>query len=85
MIYLILSRKEFRVLNTTVLTVGSVTYAMKARKLLLRGGIRSKLVKVNGDNMSMGCNHGLEIDKDDFYSAAVILKENRIAFSVFKG
>ncbi len=72
-------------MNTTVLTVGSVTYALKARKLLLRGGIQAKLVKVNGNNIGTGCNHAVEVDAEDFYSAAVILKENRVAFSVYSG
>ncbi len=72
-------------MNTTVLTVGSITYAMKARKMLLRDGIASKLIKVNGNNIGTGCNHALEIDSQDFFSATVILKENHIAFSVFSG
>ena len=83
--YAFLSRKEFRVLNTAILTVGSVTYAIKARKLLLRSGIRSKLVKVNENKSARGCSHGIEIDGSDFYSVVAVLRESGIPYSVYSG
>ena len=70
-------------MSNTIVTVGSVTYAIKLQKHLLRAGIRSKLVKV-GDSMSRGCTHGLEIDNNDFYSAVKIMRESGIEYHVYK-
>ena len=75
-------RKELKALRGTVLIVGSVTYAFKARKLLLRAGIDAKLIKVNGTASVTGCNHAIEINPDDFYSAVAILRENAVEYSV---
>lgn len=70
-------------LNSTIVTVGAVTYAIKARKLFLRRGIQSKLVKVDSGKTQNGCTHGVEIDNVDFYAAIKILKDNGIAYSVY--
>ena len=53
---------------------------MKLRRMLLRAGIKSKLVKV----VQKGCAHGIEIDRADFYNAVVVMKENGINYSVYK-
>ena len=58
----------------------SVTIAMKLRRILLREGIKSKLVKV----VQNGCTHGIEIYRADFYNAIVVMKENGINYSVYK-
>ena len=71
-------------LNKTIITVGSVTYAIKARNMLSRGGVRSKLVKTDGTGQNRGCTHGLELNSEDFYRAVVILKENNINYNVYK-
>lgn len=72
-------------MNTAILTVGSVTYAIKARKLLLRSGIRSKLVKVNENKTARGCSHGIEIEEGNFYDVVAILRENGIPYSAYSG
>ena len=71
-------------MNKTVLTVETVTYAMKARKLLLRCGIQSKLIKTDAEDSGIGCRHGLEIASKDYFEAVRILGENGIKFSVPK-
>lgn len=70
-------------MNKTIITVGSVTYAIKTRGLLSRGGVRSKLVKTDGIAGNPGCTHGLEIDSKDFYRAVVILKDNNISYKIY--
>ena len=72
-------------LNNTIITVGSVTYAIKLRKLLSRAGIRSKLVKTERPGSKNGCTHGVEIDEKDFYHAVVVMKENGISYKVYPG
>ena len=62
-----------------IITVGSITYATKLKKLLYREGIKSTLVKSEVDG---NCVHGVKIENKDFYSAVVLLKENNIAYSV---
>lgn len=77
------ARKEFG-LNTTI-TVDSVTYAIKAKKLLERRGIRCKLIKVNSSAVSNGCNYGISIASSLFYDAVLVLKNNGIVYSVYTG
>lgn len=67
-------------MNTNIITVESVTIAMKLRRLLVRSGIKSKLVKV----VKNGCLHGVEINSIDFYNAIMIIREHGIEYSVYK-
>ena len=71
-------------MNSTIVTVGTVTYAIKLRRLLLRAGIRSKLVKVESASND-GCTHGVKINSSDFYRAVVVMKGNNISYSVYSG
>ncbi|MBQ8303129.1 MAG: DUF3343 domain-containing protein [Clostridia bacterium] len=66
-------------MNKILVTVSTVTYAIKLRKLLLRDGIRSRLVKINS---AEGCTHGVEISRTDFYRVVCIMKENNIEYKV---
>lgn len=65
-------------------TVGGVTYALKLQRLLKSAGIRSRQVKVDNTADGPGCSHGVEIYDSDFYSAVVIMRENRINYSVYQ-
>ena len=69
-------------MNNTTLTVGSVTYAIKARRLLLHAGINARTVKVEVDERGSGCVHGIVIPTSRFFDAVVILKENGIDYSL---
>ena len=69
-------------MNTTI-TVGSVTYAIKVKKILERAGIRCKLIKVNASNINKGCNYGINVAASHFYDVIVILKNNGIVYSVY--
>ena len=71
-------------MNKTILAVETVTYAMKARKLLLRCGIQSKLIKTDSQDSGTGCRHGLEISNKDYFEAVKILGDGGIRFSVPK-
>ena len=71
-------------MEKTVISIGSFTYAQKARRLLSRVGIEATLVKHDGIETKAGCTHGIEIDGEDFYSAITVLKENGIAYSLYK-
>ena len=69
-------------MDNTTLTVGSVTYAIKARRLLLHAGIRARTVKVEGGERGVGCAHGIVIPSSRFFDAVVILKDNGIGYSL---
>ena len=71
-------------MNNITVTVGSVTYAIKLRKLLSREGIQSKLVKVEDVKGGLGCTHGVSLKTTDFLSAIVIMRENGINYSVYE-
>jgi len=67
-----------------ILSVGTITIAIKARKLLSRSEIKAKLIKINPRNAELGCIYGLQITASDFYSAVVELKNNGIDYSLYK-
>ena len=71
-------------MNKIIITVGSVTYAIKSRKLLSGIGIPSKLIKVDALLSKNGCTHGLEIPKIHFLDAVMVLKMNGIPYSVYE-
>lgn len=70
-------------MNTTTITVGSATYAIKARRILLRMNVRSKLVKVDASNSQNGCTHGLEFASEDFYTVVMALKNAGISYFIY--
>ena len=71
-------------MNNITVTVSSVTYAIKLKKVLSRGGIQSRLVKVEDKKGMLGCLNGVTISKNDFLAAVVIMKENGIAYSIYE-
>ncbi len=71
-------------MNTTIITVGSVTYAIKVKKLLERSGIRSKLIKVESSASHKGCTYGIRIPSSLFYDAVAVLRNQGIDYSVYK-
>ncbi len=70
-------------MNTSIFTVGSVTYAVKARKILSRAGISSRLVKVDGGKSRHGCTYGIEFAEEDLLAAVMELKRNGIAYEKY--
>jgi hypothetical protein len=77
------SARRSQDLNTTTITVGSVTYAIKVKKLLERAGIRSNLIKVDASRSSKGCTYGIKINTAFFYDAVSIMKNHGINYSVY--
>ena len=69
--------------DKTTITVGSVTYAIKARRLFMRMNIKSKLVKLDAKKSKNGCTHGLEFSTEDFYAAVMGLKNAGINYSIY--
>ena len=72
-------------MNITTLTVGSITYAIKARKLLSRNKISSSLIKIDRQKAAKGCEYGIKFAPKDFYEVVMILKGANIEYSVYAG
>ncbi|MBO5879772.1 MAG: hypothetical protein J6Q68_04410 [Clostridia bacterium] len=70
-------------MNKTTLSLGSVTYAMKAKRILLDMKIHSKLIKLDSGTRDLGCIYGLAIASDDYKNAVMGLKKEGITFSVY--
>ena len=66
------------------ITVGSITYAIKLRKLLAKEGIEARHVKVDNTDSGAGCSHGVEINEDDLYRAVYIMRDNQIEYSFLR-
>ena len=71
-------------MNKTIITLSSVTYASKAKKLLLRYGISAKIVKIDSTLSDNGCTHGIEISGKDLLETIRILRENEFYYSIYK-
>ena len=65
-----------------IITLNSVTMALKAKKLLEAHGIATRLLKMDTVRISEGCTHGLEIDYKSFIDAVSILKNRNITYKV---
>ena len=70
-------------MNTVTITVGSVTNAVKAKKILHRIKIQSRLVKLDSMKTQNGCTHGLEIHSSVFYTAVKELIKEGVTYSVY--
>lgn len=82
--YVIYTRRGFlKLKNTTIITVGSVTVALRARKLLQKNGIKSKVVKVDATKSEYGCTHGIEFLTKDFYAVAMQLRKEELVYKIY--
>ena len=64
-----------------ILSIGTITYAIRARKLLAASRISARIVKTtSGGRSSGGCTYGVEIDAADMLTASGILSRNQIPF-----
>ncbi len=66
--------------NNARLSLGSVTYAMQARDMLVSHGIRATVIRLNKTDASQGCTFGLELSRRDVPSAASLLTKADIQY-----
>ena len=71
------------VLKKIILTVGTVTHAIKAKKLLSAIGVSAELIKVDASLSEMGCNFGIKIPYNQFYDAVGELRKRNVYYSVY--
>ena len=68
-----------------ILTVGSITHAIRARKLLASFGISARLTKTVRSSASGGCAYSLILSPPDMANACKILSEHGIAYEWSRG
>ena len=69
-------------MKTIVISFGSATIAMKAKKILNRNSIGARLIKPDLIKSKIGCSHGIEIDEVKFYDAVILLKGAEIDYFI---
>ena len=69
-------------MNKITLSLGSVTYSIKAQKILSNHQIPSKVVKISNDNHGRGCIYGLEIESIYRQTARTLLDKYKIKYTV---
>lgn len=67
-----------------ILTVGSMTRAIKAKRILNRERIGVTIIKLESELYTSGCGYGIVFSEADEYTAIRILKENKIQYSVYE-
>lgn len=68
-------------LNTVCrVSVGSVTYAIKAQKSLAVAAIHSEVVKLDSGNFGKGCTYGLEFGCSQLVGVMTVLNNSGIKY-----
>ena len=63
-----------------ILTLGTITRAIAARRLLATAGIPCRLLKTTDGGLAGGCSYGLKIYESDLRQASRLLEEGGIPF-----
>lgn len=69
-------------MNTTTIVFSSITYAIKAKKVLKRINLNVKLVKTDGNKTDFGCTYGIKIPTKSFFDVILELKKENIDYVV---
>ena len=64
--------------NETVITLRSLTHAMKAKKILNEHGISAKVIKPDARRSEKGCSYGITVDRQKAETSRKLLNENGI-------
>ncbi len=62
------------------ISIGSVTYAMKAQRALAVAAIYSEVIKTEAARPGRGCTYGLEFSRDQLDGVRFVLKNAGIKF-----
>ena len=70
------------VLKKTTVAFETATYALKAKKILMKAGLEAVSVKINRPDI--GCTHGITVNERDLYTLIGELKARDIYYTVVK-
>lgn len=59
----------------------SMTYAIKAKKVLSQHNIQSEIIKLDSSLTQKGCLYGITFDCSSIYAVENILKNNNVKYS----
>ena len=65
-------------MQVAIVSLKTLTYAQKTKRLLKDKGISAKLIKLSGTDS--GCTYGVEFDKAYFYDVLALLRQNGISY-----
>ncbi|MBR2177314.1 MAG: DUF3343 domain-containing protein [Clostridia bacterium] len=65
-------------MGTPLITVTSVTYALRGQRLLASFGIRSKISRTKNRSSEKGCSYSISVPAGKFDEAEEILKKHGI-------
>ena len=68
-----------KAMHDYILLFGSLTYAMKAKRLLEREGVTCKLQRIS-ERESKGCDYGIHIEEGRLLHATMLLREALIPY-----
>lgn len=71
-----------RSMKKTVLSIGSVTHAIKAQRALSDNNVPSKVVKTKITKSGKGCTYGVETERMYYVTAEKILDSYGISHSI---
>ena len=66
-----------------IITLPSLTYAMKAMRLLKRNKIKARLIKLSDVREKDGCQYGLEIYEAEIFGIAGLLRNEKIEYGIY--
>ncbi len=61
--------------HNEIISIGSVTYAMKAKDILKSSGIKSEIEKISHYKKSSGCAYGLYVQGDTENAHKLLLQK----------
>lgn len=67
-----------------IITIPTVTMALKAKKLLARQGVKARVINISGTQSKNGCAYGIEFDSSHYFSVVSILKNAEIPYKHLK-
>ena len=67
-------------MEKSIIIIGTNTAAMRAGRVLVGAGIRSKVIRRTG--RGTGCVYGVEINSSDLNAAIYVLRQNNIQFGL---
>ncbi len=67
-----------------ILTIGSMTHALKAKRILARIGLKASLLKLDGTDVMRGCSYGISFPEEFQYIVAEKFMEAGISYSHYE-
>ena len=71
-------------MKSDILAVPTNTYAIKAKKALLKQNIAANVIKIDAFEQKVGCSYGIEFPSSEFYNAIAIMKGLNIPYKHLK-